>query len=161
MIQSAPTISGKIYLAELSKEVAELEGDCEQKDRAWVKIRQGTEADNMRVSSRSSDSTFEWEKGGLVRERRSDNPRERWAFQVYMTLTDTGNLLDTRGDQLFKFTQKDDYRSVKGGFKVFQEQYGSLPSVVTSSILTAVYQVNPDWDWRTDQLGEKEEGEED
>jgi len=157
-IQVTPTISGKIYLAELSEAVAKLEGDCEKKERAWVMVRQATEADNMRVSSRNSDSTFEWVKGGLVRERRKDNPRERWAFQSYVTLTDAGNITNPQGKSLFEFTQKDDYTAVKGGFNDFQEKYGSLPSVVTGAILAAVYQVNPDWDWRASDTGE-EKGE--
>ena len=156
-IHATPIISNKIYLADLSDDVHALEGDCEKKDRAWVMVRQATEADNMRLAARGAESTIEWDNSGLVREKRSDNFRERWAYQVFMTLHDSGNILNPQGKNLFSFIDKQDYRQVKGGFKVFLEAFGSLPSVVTGAILTAIYKTNPDWDWRAASEEEDEE----
>ncbi len=145
-IQAVPIISEKIYLSEISEEVAKLEGDCDKKEMAWVIVRQATEADNMQRADKESDITLEYGDGGKVTERRRTNLRERWAYEVYTSLHDAGNIFAPGGKELFTFMDKGDYQKVKGGFKKFMDDYGSLGSAVTNAIRRAVYTVNPDWD---------------
>lgn len=155
-IRAVPIISDRIFLREISDEVAKLEGDCKKDERAWVIVRQATEADNRERSARYSSSTLMWTDDG-VQENRTDNVRERWAHEVFLVLCDAGNILDAKGGPLFKFHKRGDFNAVDGGFQDFLDSYGRLNSVVATAILRAVYSSNPDWDWMN-PTGEADDG---
>ena len=177
MIKAKPIISGQMYLSDLlngehpddvrtkaiqqiSDQVAEIEGACLPDERAWVMVRQATEADNMRRAGRVSKRTVRW-SGSDVEEVRNDNLREQWALETYMCLTDAGNLESANGDPLFVFKEAGlGYPSLDMTFSEFLAAYGSLPSDVTSAIRRAVLIVNPDWDyWPTTNSDESEDKE--
>jgi len=156
MIETKPIISDKLYLSELSERVAKIEGDCAKTDKAWVIVRQATEGDNLRRADRRADSVVEWQRDGVAREKRRDNIRDTWAYEVYLTLCDAGNI-NANGKPLFTFEDAGDYTKIKGGFQNFLTAYGQLPSVVTASILRAVYKINPDWSLFTFDEDENED----
>lgn len=146
-IKALPIVSQPIYLAELSDEVKEMEGDCPKDERAWVIVRQATEADNTQRAALRSEVTVRWQKDGTAEEIRDVNLREMWAMEIYLTLCDAGNILDADDKPLFKFVDTGPYGKVKHGFADFKKAYGSLASPVTASIRRAVYKINSDWDW--------------
>lgn len=151
-IKTAP-IFKTVYLGELDPRVAELEGDCLQEERAWVKVRQATEADNMEISALTSKQKLTYTKSGATEQEQDFNPREIRAMEVFKCLVDIGNIFaDDEGKvPLFKFESHGSYSKVAGGFQRFKEAYGSLPAVVTAAMLRAVYSVNPGWDWLTER----------
>ena len=173
-IKAMPIVSQQVYLSDLlngvypdtnhgktckgmSKEVAELEGDCPKDELAWVVVRQATEQDNMRRAGRVAKRTVQW-AGDEVSETRDDNLREQWAYQVWLCLCDTGNISDRDGKPVFQFKDAGKgYTQLDMGFKNFLDAYGSLPSAVTSAMRRAVLNINPDWDWvmETDESGEE------
>jgi len=174
-IKAMPIVSDRVFLSDLlggadpatstgqvkaaiSRQVAVLEGDCSPDERAWVIVRQATEADNMRRSGRVAKRTVKWGDGGDVEETRDDNLREQWAYEIYLCLCETGNIANYNGEPLFKFKDAGGYQKVAGGFEQFLKAYGSLPSAVTAAIRRAVLDANSDWDWLA--LGETSEGEE-
>jgi len=148
-IKAIPTVSAPIYLGDVSDEVSKLEGNCQDADRAWVVVRQGTEGDNRRRADIESKFTLRWNKDGSADEVRDVNRRELWAFEVYSVLCGVGNIFsDEAGEKpLFSFKRGKDYDSLACDFEEFKALYGELPSVVTNAMLRAVYQLNPDWDW--------------
>lgn len=168
-IKAMPIVSGQVYLSDLLSEyptdeegeltnrakvyksvsdaVAKLEGDCPKDEAAWVIVRQATEQDNIRRADRVANRTVRW-AGEDVSETRDDNMREQWAFEVWMCLCDTGNLLTRSGQPLFRFKESTHgYRQLDMNFADFLTAYGSLPSVVTTAMRRAVLDTNPDWDW--------------
>lgn len=176
-IKAMPVTSDRIFLGDLlnndypdtprgrtikqiSERVAVLEGDCDPGDRAWVMIRQATEADNMHRADRVSKRTVRW-KGEDVEETRDDNLREQWALEVYMCLVDTGNLYDIKDKPLFTFKDTTaGYRKLAMGFQDFLNAYGTLPTAVILAIRRAVLETNPDWDyWFEGTESEEESGE--
>lgn len=158
-IKAAPVVSEPLYLQDFNKQVKEWEKDDDPEDRAWVKVRQATELDEMEINSMTSKSTMRWTDGGSAEQVNTVNPREVRALEVYRTLVDAGNILNANGDgPLFDFEGDGFHRKVKGGFKAFKTAYGSLPAEVTTAILRAVYKINPGWDWMAPR-GESEEQE--
>lgn len=128
----------QLYLGDLDPRIAKLEGDCDQSERAWVRIKQATEADNMELSDYNSKN-------------RTSNPRDWRAMEVYVTLCDAGNIdeYDKKGDlvgPLFKFKDAGPYTKFDGPFSKFKDQYAKLPSIVSAVMTQAVYAVNIDWD---------------
>ena len=146
-IKALPIISKPIYLGELSDEVKEMEGSCPKDKRAWVIVRQATEADNTQRAALRSEVTVRWQEDGTAEEIRDVNLRELWAMEVYLCLCDAGNILDADDKPLFKFVDTGPYGKVKHGFAEFKEAYGVLASPVTATIRRAVYTLNSDWDW--------------
>jgi hypothetical protein len=147
-IKAAP-IFQKVYLGDVSPDVTKLEGDdCPQEERAWVEVRQATEADNMEINAMSANQRWIYKDSGTETVQ-SVNPSEIRAKEVFTCLTDVGNIYaDPEGKvPMFRFENHGTYNRVTGGFQSFLGAYGSLPSVVTGAMLRAVYQVNPDWDW--------------
>lgn len=144
----------------ISDDVAELEGDCQPDERAWVIVRQATEGDNMRRADRVAKRTVKWGDAG-VEETRDDNMREQWAFEVYLCLVDAGNITDYAGKSLFKFGDGGQgYRKLDMDFQDFMKAYGTLPSAVTLAIRRAVLETNPDWDyWFAAEEDQSEDGE--
>jgi len=154
-IKVAPIFSEPLYLGDLSEEVAKMEKDCDQNDRAWIKARQATESDEMEISSLYSKSKTVW-TGEATEQVQEINPRERQAMEIYLCMVDAGNIDDEDGP-LFTFVENGPYAKVDGGFQIFKEAYGRLPSEATLAMLRAVYTVNPGWGWWLSQ--EKSEGE--
>lgn len=154
-VKALPIVSGSIYLADLSQEVKKLEGDCPPDERAFVVVRQATEADTQRISDLYATRTTRW-KEDAVEEQRDINPRLEWVWQAFMTLCDAGNILDAQGKPLFKFEDTGPYHKVSGGFNDFRKAHGSLNSAVTEAIRYAVWGINPQWDMRVkvDESGE-------
>jgi hypothetical protein len=155
-IQTLPIISEPIYLQDLSERVAQFEANDPEEERAFVIIRQATEADNMRRGSMRSEVIVRWKQDGTSEEVRNTNLRELWAYEVYLTLCDAGNITNEKGDPLFTFITTGPYGKIRGGWETFQKVYGSLPSFVTDAIRAAVYKVNPDWNFAivADEEGE-------
>jgi hypothetical protein len=147
-IHTAPVISDKIYLGDLSAEVKQMEGDCAQEDRAWVIIQQGNEGDNRRISEMNAETRTIWHEEGTEQVQRVNRAAVR-ALQVFLTLADAGNIFADAGGKipLFKFAGG----KVAQQRQEFEKAYGSLHPAVSRSIILAVYRVNPMWDWRIEQ----------
>jgi hypothetical protein len=152
-IKTVAVISSQLFLGDLYDKVKELEdegGECPQNERVWVMIRQATESDTAQVAEMRSKTVVRWvsdgaERGSIPEEVRDDNPRLLWAWQVYLTLHDAGNLFDDDETPLFEFESKGPYNRVKGGFDKFMKSYGKLPAPVATSLLMAVGSINPGW----------------
>ena len=143
-IRTAPILSEQIYLGELSPEVKDIEGECDPKDRAWVKVRQATEQDAMQIA-KLTQSPMLWTDDG-VEQKASATSHDIRAMEVYFTLTDAGNFEDVSGKELFQFVNGQAYSKVAGGLQEFIGRYGQLPEQVTVALSRAVYSVNPMWD---------------
>ncbi len=163
-IKALPVLSEPIYLRDISDDVKKLEGKCSPAERAWVMVRQGTEADNLQRAAMRSQYTLRWQVDGSAEELRDVNQRQLWTMEVYMTLTDAGNLWadDAEKEPLFEFENKGSYSGTSYDYEEFENRYGLLPSIVTTAILRAVYSLNPDWSWMAPlekTKGSKSEGE--
>jgi hypothetical protein len=147
-INAAPVVSTQIYLGDLTSSVKEMEGDCDQADRAWVIIRQSTEGDNRRISEMSAETRTVWSDTATEQIRRINQAEVR-ALQVYLTLSDMGNVFadDAGKKPLFRFENG----KLKMPKSEFQKAYDGLHPEVTRAIILAVYQTNPMWDWSIDQ----------
>jgi len=158
-IRAIPTISEPIYLQDISTEVKEMEGhDCPREEQAWVIVRQGTEADNCQRAAMRSKYTLRWQNDGSAEEERDVNQRELWTLEVYMTLCGAGGIFSDEEctKPLFEFEKGKSFDKITLDFAKFKGVYGTLPSIVTTAILRAVYSLNPDWSW---MIAQKKEGE--
>lgn len=156
-INTVPTVSGPLYLSTVSASVAKLEGKCAKDQRAWVSVRQATEQEVMSLEARIPDTRYEhmeYKEGGVqVRktvETREEAMRERFAYQVYCTLVDAGNIFsDAQNTRpLFTFRDAGDYQKFNGTFEDFLKAWGKLHPLVSMAIRDCVYDHNPQWDWR-------------
>ena len=148
-IRTAPILSEQIYLGELSPEVKDIEGECDPKDRAWVKVRQATEQDAMQIA-KLTQSPFLYTDDG-VEQKATATSRDIRAMEMYFTLVDAGNFEDANGKELFQFINGESYQKVAGGLQEFIGRYGQLPEQVTAALSRAVYSVNPMWDWMAER----------
>jgi len=150
-IKTAPVFSGQIYLGDISPEVKELEGDCDPKERAWVKVRQATEQDNTQISKVQQSDTFIWGNDGSIQQKTPITQGEVRAWEAYYTLTDAGNFFLEGESELFQFVNSGPYQKVAGGYEEFSRRWGTLPPEVTLAISRSIYSVNPSWDWLADR----------
>ncbi|MHC4542919.1 MAG: hypothetical protein ACYSYL_00130 [Planctomycetota bacterium] len=157
-ISTVPVISGPLYLRDQSDEVARLEGKTSKEKRAWVSVRQATEQEVMALEDQLPDTKYEHleyedETGQQMRktvEIREDSMRGRFAYQVYCTLVDAGNIFSDKENTipLFKFRDAGDYQKFDGTFAEFLVPWGKLHPLVSMAIRDCVYDCNPQWDWR-------------
>ena len=132
-------ISAMIYLRDISKDFAALEGEVERAQQAYVTVRQATEEDSIRRASLVSKRQVSF-TGGQYSEAYDDNPRERMMRESHWTLAEVGNI--TTGDRkpLFKNPAHD---MTLGEFRA---AWGQLPRLGAEAIHKAVLTVNVDWD---------------
>jgi len=152
-IFATPVHSEPRFLGEVSKDVARLEGDAAEEDKAWVRVRQATESDNMEISAMTSKTRTVFSQGS-TESLQEVNPRDVRAMEVFRTLTDAGNLWSNEEGTipLFNFETVGKITRASGGFQDFKQKYGKLPVEVTSAILEVVYKFNPGWDWTRDRF---------
>ena len=159
-IHAVPTISEEIYLQDVSERVKEMEGkNCPKKERAWVKVRQATESDQLQVSQRHADTEVLWMADGSAKEKRSRNVLEDRMFKAYLVMVGTGNIFAMEDKPVFEFADKDDYPKFKGTYSKFQDRWGLLQPAVADAIELAIYKLNPQWDVFGLMSEEDEEGE--
>lgn len=145
-IKAAPVTSPKVFLGDLSPAVAVLEGDCPEKDRAWVIIRQATEGD-VRVIQDYGAETRTVFSDDRTEQIQHVNQADVRAKQVHLTLSDAGNIVNAQDEPLFRF----DSGRLAMDFNEFQTAYGTLHPDVTRAMLLAVRDMNPIWDWAVSQ----------
>lgn len=161
-IQAVPTISDEVYLRDMSKLLLDLEGkDCPPSERAWVKVRQATEGDQLQISQRNAESEVMWKPDGDIIERRSSNYLDDRMFRAYLVLVDAGNIFGKDGDPLFEFKDGNDYPKFDGTYSEFKRRWAQLPPVAAGAIELALNELNPQWGLsRSSQKDNDEEGEE-
>jgi len=143
-LQSFPVESTKLFLADLSPEFAELEGEVPVDDRVWIVARQATQADNMsradmytkREVKYGTDTSGSFDSVSRVY---NENALRRHMFEVFLTLKDIGNLKDGDKNVFPKMPAKDIKRSE------FEAIWGNLHPTVATAIHLACMQQNPDW----------------
>lgn len=145
-IQKFPAESGKIYLADVSPEFAELEGkDTPIDERVWVIVRQATQADNMRRADMhvrretkyTADATGTIDSISRIS---NENPERRRMEEVRLTLREVGNLTNDGKPFFAKMPARDILQ------KEWEEMWGRLPDPrIATAIHAAVLQQNPDW----------------
>lgn len=146
-IKAAPVTSPKLYLGDLLPAVKELEGeDCQEKDRAWVVVRQATEGDNRRISDLSAETRFVYREE-TAEQVTNVNQAEVRAMQIYLTLVDAGNIVGDDDKPLFKFNNS----RLAMSQSEFQKAYETLHPDATWAMLLAVREINPLWDPSTEQ----------
>lgn len=72
---------------------------------------------------------------------------ERWAFDVYLTMTEC-DILDpakTEDAPLFKFSEVNGLRRVAGSFEEFYKKFGALPDGIKIAIHDVCLECNPTW----------------
>jgi hypothetical protein len=144
-LKTFPVESGKIFLADVSPEFAELEGDVPVDERVWVIIRQATQADNMRRADLYTKRETKYTAGtdGLIDSFSrvyTENILRRRMEECRLTLKDIGNLT-MEGKPLFA---KMPAKSIPQ--KEFEDLWGNLPDPrIAEAIHLAVLQVNADW----------------
>jgi hypothetical protein len=137
-IKRIPTISEPIFLAEISEEFKELEGEVTQDQKAWVRVRQATEGDSESRAALQSKRRIEYNPDSTMTEMVDENIRTRLKFEVWWTLDEVGNLTWEDGDPIFK----------KGmSFKEFEDAWKRLDVRISLAIHKAVRITNPNWDW--------------
>ena len=163
-----PLKKDRILLQDLSEDFKDLEGfDCPDDEKAYVSVRQATEADAMEIADLRSERTVQWvpDKSGQVNPQENTDINERliWCNQAYRALTGAGNIdypgsTDDSGEvdswlPVFKFKN----HKFNGDFAAFKKAWGLLDDLGVYVILKAVYVVNPQWDWiwsEAEKLGE-------
>jgi YD repeat-containing protein len=147
-IKITPVVKSRIVLAEVHETFANKEGECPDDERAWVSVKQAAEMDNIDVEEQRKNVRFSYDEEGRPVEQYSTNVRKLWAMQAYRTLTDSGNISGFDGKPLFEFEDTAfGHGKVKGGYQDFLDRWGQLPSYVTGAIMSAIYELNPDWKW--------------
>ena len=138
--------SDKIFLADESPEFAKLEGEVPEDERVWVKVRQATQADNIRLADINTQRERKYSGDQLTGNVNSvslvynSNPLRRQATQVYLTVVEIGNLTD--GDKpVFDVAPLK-----KMPEATFLAKWGSLRTELANAIHKACLKVNPDWD---------------
>lgn len=160
-INAVPTMSDEIYLRDVSDRLKKLEGDdCPPAERAWVKVRQATEGDQLQISQRYAESEVHWRPDGSITEKRSSNILDDRMFKAYLVMVDAGNIFDREGDPLFEFKDGGDYPKYAGTYSKFKEHWMLLPPVAAGAIELALYELNPQWGFTTRDTEEDDEGEE-
>jgi len=136
--------SDKIFLADMLIEFKDLEGDIDPDERAWVIVRQASQADNIKRADllRQREEKYGMNDAGQANSYShvyNDNVLRRRMEEVRLTLKDCGNL--TIGDKsLFpKMPAKDISR---GDFEAI---WGALHPVIADAIHTAALTINKTW----------------
>lgn len=152
-----PQKKDHILLQDLSEDFKDLEGfDCPDDEKAYVSVRQATEADAMEIAELRSERTVQWvpDKSGQVNPQENTDINERliWCNQAYRALTGAGHIdypvYDDDGEivdwePVFKFKN----RKFDGELPDFKEAWGKLDDLGVYVVLKAIYAVNPQWDW--------------
>ncbi len=147
-IKALPTVSDVIYLQDLVPQIELLEGECPNEEKAYVIVRQATEADSMAIDQMSSERRVVWSENE-VQEIRDSRMREVWAMQVFRCMCDAGNIFGPDGEPLCKFSSgKMHARYVEGTFRDFLKSFGAQSPLVTRALRYAAWEMNPDWDLR-------------
>jgi hypothetical protein len=147
-ISVAPIISDKLFLQNLSSDIAALEnsqGLCPEDQRAWVKIRQATEGDMAKLSQIGRMGKVTHHPDGSTTEEydRDFNPIR--AMQFMLTVAGAGNINNVSGEPLFKFKDGPNYPILDMSEDQFKAAYDSLPRIVTNAFALAVMKGNPQW----------------
>jgi len=147
-ISSAPIISEKLFLQDLSSDIAAIEnvqGLCPEDQRAWVIIRQATEGDVATLSRVGGRGKITHNPDGSMTEEydRDFNPYRAKQFQV--TVVGVGNISDASGGPLFRFKDGPNYPILDMTDEQFSAAYNSLPRPVTNAFALAVIRANPQW----------------
>jgi hypothetical protein len=146
-IKSLSSQSGKIFLADVSRDFLNLEGkEVAVDDRAWVIVSRGTQSDQTKrvdlFGERESKYTV-GASGAVASVGRvySGNDERLKALEAYLTIKDVGNL-DIDGVPVFaKLPLKD------MGTKEFDAVWGGLPTEVAGALHLAVLKFNPQWEY--------------
>jgi hypothetical protein len=144
-LKTFPAESGKIFLADISPEFAELEGDVPVDDRVWVVIKQATQSDNMRRADlyTKRETKYSADAAGVIDSFSrvyTENVLRRRMEEVRLTLKDIGNLVDDGKPVFPKMPARDIPQ------KEFEELWGKLPDPrIAEAVHAAVLQVNADW----------------
>ncbi len=134
---------------------------------SWIRVsfRQATEAETLkRESFAQNPYKREWRSDEdsatpTVYAETVDNYKplgERWAFDVYLTLTSC-DIFDRDDTPLFTFISTSDGMTVVGTFPEFLKAWGKLPTPVANALHARCYEANPDWSPRSPAEAEKEE----
>lgn len=149
-LKSFATVSGQIILADIYPAFAKLEGEIDHDKRVWVIVRQAREEDSIAraalLAKREMKQTIGARAAVSISEIVDDNPRERFKYEVYWTLTDVGNLMDGDKPHFTKMPARD------MPFGEFEKLWGALPQDVALAIHKAVRQFNPPWYWEAGEV---------
>jgi hypothetical protein len=148
-LNSLPTVSDKIILADISPAFKALEdqnGETPAADRVWVIVGQATEEDHRnraQLTARRESSITLHENGQIASasDAVTENVFERIMFETYATLRDIGNLVKD-GKPIFA-----EMPAKKMKRAAFEKTWGGLPLPLCEAIHKAVRSMNPDWDW--------------
>lgn len=147
-ISVAPIISDKIYLQDLSADIAAMEnvqGLCPEDQRAWVKIRQATEGDVAAITQMYSMGKVTHHADGSTTEEYDRDINPIRAQQFRRTVVAVGNINNVAGTPLFKLKDGVNYPILDMTEEQFTAAYDSLPRPVTNAFSLAVAQGNPQW----------------
>lgn len=149
--QDYVTESGKIYLRDVSPEFKATEGEVADDDRAWVIIRQRTQADETRRKDLQGnrESKYDLNPDGSVKSIGrvfSANDERLKALEVYLCLKDAGNLT-LKGKPIFTKLPTRDY-----SMKEFDAIWGGLHPMLATALHNAVISVNVDWAYDAGEL---------
>lgn len=83
---------------------------------------------------------------------------ERWAYDIYLTMSDCDIMVEADGVQkpMFAFVELNGVRKIAGNFEKFYKAFNALPDGLREAIHDACLEVNPTWAGIRDE--ETEEG---
>ena len=140
-IQSVKRVSDPIFLSDLSPDFSDLEGECPQEEKAYVRVRRATEGDNIQRHELLLERRTEYRINGDVAivESVSDNPRWEAMCNTYLTLEEIHGLLD--GDK--PVFEKQPVKTMLA--MEYEAIWRELPIVVANVLHRAVLRFNPEW----------------
>lgn len=137
--------SNKIFLADVSEDFKRREGDVPAEERAWVTVRQATQADNIRIQDvrQKREVKYGYEPGSQGASSVSrvyyDNPARLRMQQAWLTIVEIGNFTLNGKPPFAKLPTREMMQ------KDFETAWGALPPFVADALSAAVFSVNVDW----------------
>ncbi len=145
-LKTFPAESGKIFLADEYEPFAKLEGeDTPIDERAWVIVRQATQADNIRRNDLFLKRETKYSAGSdgmidSISRVYNENPLRRQMEEVRLTLKEVGNLNVDSKPYFTKLPARDMTQAE------FEKLWGGIPDPrIADAIHACVLKINQDW----------------